>query len=388
MKKQRIQPSFASLTEAEFNQLVGWVERETYAIVLDRVRKPRSEGGYGLNISRGPLERLYKKKSTLDDINRRLNSGHALSLADVEAIKACDQAAPEEVHDAIMSHAYDRASSAENTPAQLLSLQRLADFPARAELRAQKAGIEQSREERAQRKDQRAQAAAELAKEMHTHKISLALRKEVSSVEMNLRKQDRADRAEKRAAERLDLAKRSLTLREQQSANSSSKLSTENSTLARSADHLGPLAKNWEDVRERARKAFGITPEESARRAELRRTWVDPSAHLNTPAPAADSSLDADSSCEPSNSPASCDVAVATEQLVPSPITSIGPIGPIFETTTAPTLPTSPSTNRTTPPLTRDQRLAEFYKGIAAQAAANLKTLNAHRANQNQTTNH
>ena len=36
-------------------------------------------------------------------------------------------------------------------------------------------------------------------------------------------------------------------------------------------DHLGPLARNWEDVRRRAQIKFGITPEESARRAELRR---------------------------------------------------------------------------------------------------------------------
>ena len=41
-------------------------------------------------------------------------------------------------------------------------------------------------------------------------------------------------------------------------------------------DHLGPLARTWEDVRRRAQIKFGITPEESARRAELRRTRRNP----------------------------------------------------------------------------------------------------------------
>src|SRR5688500_11827809 len=171
MKKQRIQPSFASLSEAEFNQLAGWVDRETYSSVLERIRKPRSEGGFGLNISRGPLERLRDKKVTLDRINFRLNSGQKLSLADLEEIKAGDKAAPEEVHDVIMSATYDLAASGENSAHQLLALQRLADFPARAELRAEKAEIQRSREERALRKEQRAEAQADRAKEFHTHKI-------------------------------------------------------------------------------------------------------------------------------------------------------------------------------------------------------------------------
>jgi hypothetical protein len=63
-------------------------------------------------------------------------------------------------------------------------------------------------------------------------------------------------------------------------AASNSKLGTQNSTLEQS-DALGPYAADLEGIRERARKHFGITPEESARRAELRRTWKDPNAHLN-----------------------------------------------------------------------------------------------------------
>jgi hypothetical protein len=38
---------------------------------------------------------------------------------------------------------------------------------------------------------------------------------------------------------------------------------------------LGPYARNWEEIRERARIAFGLTHEEAPRRAELRRKYFE-----------------------------------------------------------------------------------------------------------------
>ena len=87
--KKRIQPSFASLSEDELEQLACMIQRETFAIVLERARKPRSEGGFGLTLrSESPLERLLDKKNKLDLINAQMKDGRKLTLADLNSITA------------------------------------------------------------------------------------------------------------------------------------------------------------------------------------------------------------------------------------------------------------------------------------------------------------
>ena len=73
----RKQIAFASLNEAEIDQIAEWLRHETYETVHERVRKPRSEGGFGLNISRSPLERLH------DKTNKAFNATLALCLTDL-----------------------------------------------------------------------------------------------------------------------------------------------------------------------------------------------------------------------------------------------------------------------------------------------------------------
>ena len=80
MKKTRTQPAFDTLTEAELDQLADWLRHETYEIVLDRIRKPRADGGFALTISRSPLERLYAKVALLDLINSKVSADKKLTL--------------------------------------------------------------------------------------------------------------------------------------------------------------------------------------------------------------------------------------------------------------------------------------------------------------------
>jgi len=178
MKKLRFQPTFASLTEAELERLAHEVQRETYDAVRERVCKPRSEGGLDLRFtSNSPLVRLHNKKNRLDLINAQITSGKKLTLAQLGTFTAGDSGpcgehrAPEEVHDAIMSATYILVTEHDNTPHQLLALQRLADFPARAEYRKQTAAVRAERLEISRSKENR-------AKEMHAHKIQLDLRKQ------------------------------------------------------------------------------------------------------------------------------------------------------------------------------------------------------------------
>jgi hypothetical protein len=264
MKKPRIQPALASLTLAEREQLADWLRHDHYAVVLERVKKPRPEG-FNLSISDKPLRTFWLKIGLLDAINARLPADKKISLElfeslatrDIYFLSSLDSKKLEEAHQAILDTSADLATSGESTPAQLATLQRLIDFPVRAEIRA-------AREERDQAKEERAEAKAQREEAMHAHKIAY-------------------DNA------RLEIAKQTLALRTAK-ASTNSAHSTQHSALPES-DHLGPLARNWEEVRARAQAAFGITPEESARRAELRRTWKPPELTEPQPTVAVDETI-------------------------------------------------------------------------------------------------
>ena len=218
MRKQR---AFASLTEQEINQVAEWVNGGKYDDVIERVAKPRPEG-FGIKVSRSPLQRLWAKTARVERINARIASGQRLTVNEFDAINAGEKAdLAEEIHQAILEDTHALATSGENTPAQLLALQRLADFPERAELRAER---------------------ADLAREKFEHKLEMdAFRKHIAN-------------------ERLELEKRRVALAEQKASNSPG---------TKKEDQLGPLAKNWDDVGRRIRKQFNISDEEAARRTQL-----------------------------------------------------------------------------------------------------------------------
>ena len=257
MRKPQSQPSLASLTEADREQLADWLRQDDYATVLSRVNSPRPDG-FGLSLStEKPLRTFYAKIALLDLVNIRLPNNKRFTLAqfeslahrDIHLLTSADNEQPAGAHEQILRTVADLASAGDNTPTQLVALQRLADFPERAQLRANK-------ERRAE--------------EMHAHKIALDLRKEAHKKEM--------DEHRKQISERTTVVREAhLALSRQDSEHrraANSKLNTKNSTLSEQSDELGPYAVDLEGIRERARKHFGITPEESARRAALRKAWM------------------------------------------------------------------------------------------------------------------
>ena len=151
MRKPQKQPKLASLSQAEREQLAELLRHGEYDDVLDRVTKPRPEG-FGLNISRGPLQTFYAKVALMDLINARLLENKRFTLAQFECLASADihlltsaeQEKVVETHSQVLRTTADLASAAQS-PNQLAALQRLADFPARAALREQMAEIQAER---------------------------------------------------------------------------------------------------------------------------------------------------------------------------------------------------------------------------------------------------
>ena len=229
MTKQR---SFASLTEEEINQVAEWLQHGTYDEVRARIAKPRPEG-FGLNLkSKRPLETLCQNKNTVDRINRKLAQGEKLTLSEFNAINSGERAdLPEKVQDVILETTWEMATSGENTPTQLLALQRLADFPARVEIREQRAELDHKKFEHKQ--------------EMDTFRKNMA--------------EKRFDLAEKTFAFRQQLHHDRLALaREKAEAQSNpSALNSQPSTVPQS-DHLGRLARTLDDVERRTCEKFNL----------------------------------------------------------------------------------------------------------------------------------
>ena len=161
MRKQR---AFATLTEAELEQVGTWLRSEKYEHVRERVNKPRPDG-FGLNISIKPLQRLHERVAFLDLVNSRLPDDKKLTLAqfislasptlDLERLTASTTDAlsrstsqtTANVHQAILDSAHLLVTHDQNTPAQLLSLQHLADLPARVEIRQQRLQLDRAKQQ-------------------------------------------------------------------------------------------------------------------------------------------------------------------------------------------------------------------------------------------------
>ena len=185
-RKTRPQPSFASLTTDEYHQLADMVRTRTYNDILQQINKPRADGGFDLDISIKPLQVLHRRVTELDRLNKLIADGQKLTLTAYDELQAGQTPPTEQIHNAILNATWLQVQYNENTPHQLLALQRLADFPVRSALRDQMAEIRENREQ--------------IHQEKHTHKIQMD----------TFRKQH--------ATERLDLAKRSLALREKNAA--------------------------------------------------------------------------------------------------------------------------------------------------------------------------
>jgi hypothetical protein len=294
MRKQR---AFRTLTDAEIDQIAEWLRREDYDVVLERVRKARPEG-FGLEISRSPLERLFAKTNVVKKINEHLESGEKLTVSRLDAITSGEATATDAVHEAILEGTHELAKSEENSPAELLSLQRLADFPERVAIREERMQLQREREDRLK-------AMQAERKEMQAHRIAMDLRreeraerKEQRCAGMDAQRLKREGEQSARAAQRLEfsgkrlrLSVKSLAFRRRQHRDrmALARERSENDSWratkgsAKNSDHLGPFATDWKGVGERVCKQFGITPEEAARRAELHKTWKQPHTRPGVP---------------------------------------------------------------------------------------------------------
>src|SRR5262245_40322131 len=90
MRKRQPQRSLASLTAKDKELLADWLRHGHYNVVLERIRKPRSEGGFGLTISIKPLQTFYTNVALLDIINSRVSDDKKLTLAQFESLAAGD----------------------------------------------------------------------------------------------------------------------------------------------------------------------------------------------------------------------------------------------------------------------------------------------------------
>src|ERR1043165_7940284 len=250
MKRTRIQTALAPLTDQEKETHADWLRKSDYQDVLQRVNKPRSDGGFGLTISLKPLRTFHAKVALLDVINSRLSENKKMTIAQFESINAGEillqgsarvsrvesGVSPEssipstepsiqssikpseensaienrqseitdEAHQAILEATRDLALHGDNSPTDLLALQRLADFPARSEYREHKRQLELRHEQRAiERQGHKVHTDAERAadkKDMNDH------RKHINEERLALSRQAH------------ELRKRSFELREKQLA--------------------------------------------------------------------------------------------------------------------------------------------------------------------------
>jgi hypothetical protein len=109
------------------------------------------------------------------------------SIANAERLLATDSPSafslqrsalvPHDVHTAIMNATYDLVTSSDNTPTRLLALQRLAEFPARAEYRAHKDAMETHRKEMDAQRKHLANQRLDLARKSFEFRERLALLK-------------------------------------------------------------------------------------------------------------------------------------------------------------------------------------------------------------------
>jgi hypothetical protein len=213
-----------TLTEAQLDQLYEWLLETPAREVAQKIALPAPDG-FGIQTHVTTLRR-FKDRRWAELAADQIESAAQLAGTHPAQQDTLDAG----ILSALKHHLFQIASSADVTDAQLALLGRWAQRQEKLKLDIQRVQIVRER----------------------------------------LAQNDR----------RLQILDRSVQVREQESArrsnNPNSTLNTKNSPLASDSDALGPLARNWEDVRKRAQKKFGITPEESARRAELRRTWKNP----------------------------------------------------------------------------------------------------------------
>jgi hypothetical protein len=320
-RKIRPQPALASLTDDEREQIADWLRTQTFVQVQSRIAKSREDGGFRLKVSISTLQRLRDRTATLQQINDELEDKQ--NLADLLAAQNGEKVDwAKGTYELVQRAAFKVALLPDQTPARLGSLLRLADHP-------RVVANDEHKKQIAERNTALREGQLTLSREKHelrrTTSSPSPLQGDHNSRSERLVEGNKlvAGQTAKRfvipAVQTLgshwagvrgapNINQTSFSSFPSVKQNPDNPLNPENPVqnpssenseflipnselMSRPCDHLGPLARNWEDVRARARKAFGITPEESARRAELRRTWKPPEIIEPQPIPSANETI-------------------------------------------------------------------------------------------------
>src|SRR5688572_21947285 len=157
MKKLRLQPALVGLTPDQQEQLAEWLDSGTYDKAIELAARPAPEG-LGRTLSRGVLQRFYKK---VEDMRELFEERVAFQVALREYFALANgeptSLDPEGLR-IIKERAFELALQKDQTPAKLKDPMRIFDYDRRVQL-------ENNREARADRRDTRAQAMLDIARE-------------------------------------------------------------------------------------------------------------------------------------------------------------------------------------------------------------------------------
>ena len=228
-----------SLTEEQRDQLYDWLMEMPIPKVAEKIARPAPEG-FGIPVHITTLQR-FKNRRWAEHTADQLED--AAQLAD--ATTGHDATLDNGIASALKRHFFQTASAPDATDAQLSMVARWFHRNEKHKLDVQRVQIAR---ERLAQGDQR--------------------------ILQNNRRLDLLERTVKVREETLALRREQLAAKAE---------SNEESANERRGDELGPFARNLSEVGERVRKHLGITPEESARRRELRKTWVQPHPQKHQP---------------------------------------------------------------------------------------------------------
>ncbi|MGZ8900088.1 MAG: hypothetical protein ACXW3Z_08330 [Limisphaerales bacterium] len=220
-----------TLTAEQLDQLYDWLLEMPASKVVEKVAQPAPEG-FGLQTHITTLQR-FKIRRWAELAADQLEAARAIAAA-ANSNNSDDVVLDTAIASTLKRQLFERASAPNATSEDLALLARYVQ-----------------RNEKLKLDIERVQIARERLAQNNRRLELLERAQQVREKTLELRRED----SEHRRA-------------------TNSQLKTQNAKLEAQADHLGPYAADLEGIRERARKHFGITPEESARRAALRKAWM------------------------------------------------------------------------------------------------------------------
>ncbi len=156
-RKFRPQPKLAHLTSGEREQIVEWLKNDTYEHVLERLAKPRSEGGFDTHVSISVLQTLRERATLVEMLNQ-----HAEEHIAIDDFLAILNAEPVPYHEATMHiiqrNAFKLSLREEQSASMLYTLMRIANNPFNRDLAKEKLALQKRALELRESKKQKTNA--------------------------------------------------------------------------------------------------------------------------------------------------------------------------------------------------------------------------------------